>query len=97
MSPQTTACRTITGNFANTAAVSAIASLQFLQIIERLIDGADDCPRHSAFIIKSPEQHQVIEIRRRFQRSLQLGAQLAGSVIVSVHVVSNKKMRPLRD
>src|SRR5262249_40707836 len=98
MSPQTTACSTTTGYPASssaTRAASAIPSSQLLEVVERLVDGADHRPGHAAGVVQLAQQEQVLEVRRGFQLAAHLRRQLALAVQVGVHVVLDEKLRPL--
>ena len=43
------------------------------------------------------QEHQILEIRRRFQFAAQPMTELAGTVVVSVHVVLNQEAGAVRN
>src|SRR5262249_25854584 len=93
MSPQPTACSTTTGKPASKS--SAIGSLQLLEIVERFVNRAYRDAGHASLVVELAKQHQVVEVRRGFQRLFEAVAQLAGAVVVRVHVMRDEEARSI--
>src|SRR5207247_4180792 len=74
-----------------------VTSLQLAQVVERLVNRADDGPRDAAARVALLQQQQVLEVRRRLQRPPQAGAEFPGAVVVGVHVVLDQEPGPLGD
>src|SRR4051812_34135643 len=97
MSPQATACSTTTGKPASSSSAmppprpraSPVLALQPPQEVERLVYRADVGPGHPAGRVALLQQHQLPEVRRRLQLAPQPAAELAGAVLVGVHVVGD--------
>ncbi len=77
--------------------VAFIRLTQGSQKVERFVDGADDRARHSAARVEVPEEHQILEMLRRFQDAPHSPAEFAGLVLERVHVMLDQEPGALGD
>src|SRR5439155_20457689 len=79
------------------AASALVAAFEFLQVVQRLVDGADGRAGDAALVVELSQQHEVLKVGRGLDLAPQLWRQLAGPQLVGVHVMLDEETRSVGD